>query len=61
MYGRQTAPGVPGSFPLPNPAEMGNAYKANALHPSAAAGRGALLGPRANPINGGRPALAGRK
>jgi hypothetical protein len=58
-YGRQTAPGVPGSFPLPNPGSAGTAYKANALHPSAAAG--ANLGPRANPLNGGRPPMAGKK
>lgn len=57
-YGRQTSPGVPGSFPLPNPGNAGNSYKANAMHPAAAAGR---LGPRANPLNGGRPALAGKK
>ena len=56
-YGRQTGPGVPGSFPLPNPGNTGSAYKANAMHPSAAA----AFGPRANPLNGGRPALAGKK
>ncbi len=58
-YGRQTGPGVPGSFPLPNPGNTGNAYKANAMHPSAAAGM--LYGPRANQLNGGRPATAGKK
>ena len=36
-YGRQTAPGVPGSFPLPNPGNAGTTYTANAVHPSAAA------------------------
>jgi hypothetical protein len=58
-YGRQTAPGVPGSFPLPNPGEPGTAYAANAVHPSAAAAT--RLGARANPLNGGRPPLAGKK
>lgn len=58
-YGRQTGPGIPGSFPLPNPANTGNVFRANALHPSAAAGVG--LGPRANPLNGGRAPMAGRK
>ena len=57
--GRQTAPGVPGSFPLPNPGATGMAYKANAIHPAAAAALG--KGPSQNPVNGGRPALAGRK
>ncbi len=56
-YGRQTGPGVPGSFPLPNAGVPGTAFKANALHPAAAA----ALGPRANPLNGGRPAMAGKK
>jgi hypothetical protein len=58
-YGRQTAPGVPGSFPLPNSGSPGTAYQANALHPSAAAATN--LGPRANPLNGGRPPMAGKK
>jgi len=58
-YGRQLAPGIPGSFPLPNPGAAGSAYKANAMHPSAAAGMG--LGPRANPANGGRPDVAGKR
>jgi hypothetical protein len=62
MYGRQTAPGVPGSFPLPNPGNAGMAFKENAMHPSATAGSKAMaLGPRANPANGGRPPLAGKK
>jgi hypothetical protein len=43
-YSSQTAPGVPGSFPLPNAGNKGNAYKANAMHPSAMAGR---AGPQA--------------
>ena len=58
-YGRQTAPGVPGSFPLPNPGNAGTTYTANAVHPSAAAAT--RLGPRANPLNAGRPPLAGGK
>jgi hypothetical protein len=59
VSGRQTAPGVPGSFPLPNAGAAGTAYKANAVHPSAAAGT--QLGPRANPLNAGRPPLLGGK
>ena len=59
MAGRQTAPGVPGSFPLPNQGAAGNAYKVNAIHPAAAAGLG--LGPSRNPVNGGRPGLMGVK
>jgi hypothetical protein len=58
-YGRQTAPGVPGSFPLPNPGSPGTSFMANAVHPSAAAAN--KLGPRANPLNGGRPLMAGKK
>jgi hypothetical protein len=58
-YGRQTAPGVPGSFPLPNPGNTGNAFRANALHPAAAAAT--RLGPRANPLNAGAPQMAGKK
>lgn len=59
MYGGgvQTAPGVPGSFPLPNPGAAGNSYQANAIHPAAAA----ALGPRANPLNAGRPGMVGKK
>lgn len=52
-YGRQTGPGIPGSFPLPNPGNSGNAFKANAMHPAAATGRQSAA-------NGGRP-LGGRK
>jgi hypothetical protein len=55
----QTAPGVPGSFPLPAQGEEGNSFKNNAMHPSAAAGL--ALGPRANPMNAGHPAMAGKK
>jgi hypothetical protein len=57
--GRQTSPGVPGSFPLPNPGATGMAYKANAIHPAAAAALN--KGPAQNPINGGRPGMLGRK
>jgi len=58
-YGRQTAPGVPGSVPLPNPGNVGTTYTANSIHPAAAAA--AKFGPRANPFNAGRPPLAGGK
>ena len=44
MAGRQTQPGVPGSFPLPNPGAAGTVYKANVMHPAAAAGLGAATG-----------------
>jgi len=53
------AAGQPGSFKLPNPGQPGEAYKAlqlQRMHPAAVA---AVLGPRANPVNGGRPPLAG--
>jgi hypothetical protein len=53
-YGRQTGPGVPGSFPLPNPGNTGNAFKANVIHPAAQIGRGMAT-------QGGRPAPAGKK
>jgi len=55
MYGRQTAPGVPGSFPLPIAGQAGNTYNANKLHPAAAAGLGRGL------ANGGRPAPGGKR
>jgi hypothetical protein len=53
MYARQTQPGVPGSFPLPNPGNPGTAFTANVkMHPAANA---ALSSPaRQNPLNGGR-------
>lgn len=57
VYGQQTAPGIPGSFPLPNADAKGTAFKANAMHPSAAA----ALGPSANPMNAARPAMLGGK
>lgn len=57
MYGRQTAPGVPGSFPLPNSGNPGMVYKANALHPAATAG----ASPRVNPLNKGPIPMAGKK
>lgn len=49
MMSRQTAPGVPGSAPLPNAGNPGTVYKANAMHPAAAAGMG--LRPGQNPLN----------
>jgi hypothetical protein len=53
MDPRQINPGVPGSFPLPNPGNPGTAYAANAkMHPAASAALGTPA--RQNPLNGGR-------
>lgn len=59
MNPRQTGAGVPGSFPLPNPGNVGTTYTANRMHPAAAAGLS--MAPRQNPVNGGRPATPGGK
>ena len=50
-------PGGPGTTPLPNPGQQGMAFaQSQRMHPAALAAR-----PQTNPLNGGRPALAGRK
>lgn len=50
-------PGIPGSFPLPNAGNQGNTFRANMkMHPAALA-----TGPKSNPLNAGRPAMAGKK
>ncbi len=57
MNGRQLNPGQPASFPLPVSGQAGAQYQRNAkMHPAALD-----AAPRANPANGGRPAMVGRK